>query len=563
MLKRYIKAITTLLMLAVLLTLALPLAASADSLYISSNLPSGYTASSGQTVTLSIQAGGGDGFLSFQWYSSAGKLPCTSNSISFVVTANDTIWCTVTSGYQTVESTHCNLYVSGGYSPTPTQVPSSYLNPAITPTAPTITTQPKSVAPMLGFANGSLSVGAAHNYAGLGLEIRYQWYVSSTNSMAYGTPIAGATSATYDLPAAQSPGKLFYSCGVYTTNGVSQSDIVYSNMVYAYYGGKVEIEVTKSPTGETVNAGGQATFTAQADNAETYQWRIVKNDGTGNFYTTNQLRSSFPGVDAIENVTSAGRQVLTLKNIPYEMNGMSVICVYYDTPQRLNFKITSSARITVNAPAPTPTPSPSASPYIPGATATVPPAVIKNTIAAPSITLQPEGAVIEEGNTTTLSVSAANGEGDNSQLRYQWYKNDKNSSANGTAIAGAQSATYTPEKISGSKYYYVGVWATDGSKTSKVVYSTPVAVTYTAAVSTPSPTPTPVVTFQPVNEKSLLSRLALPLIAMLIAAVIAIAAVIILKKMKQAEHEDYRRGNYGSKYDDDYEDYRDRRSGKK
>ena len=561
MLKRYIKTVMILLVLAVMLSL--PVAASAGTLYISPNFNSSYTATPNEVVTFSVQATGGDGALSFQWYHSAGALSgCTNSTLTFSATGNDTIWCVVSSGYQTAETIHCNLTVNG-LSPTPTKAPSSYLNPAITPTAPTITLQPKSAAPVLGYPNGSLTVGAAHNYAGLGLEIRYQWYVSSTNNMSYGTPITGATSATYNLPAAQSPGKLFYSCGVYTTNGVSESDMVFSNMVYAYYGGKVEIEITKSPTGETVNAGGQATFTAQADNADNYQWRIVKNDGTGNFYPANQVKNYYPGLDVIENVTSAGRQVLTLKNIPYEMNGMSVICVYYDSPQRLNFKITSSAKITVNAPAATPTPSPSASPYIPGATATISPATLKNIIATPSITLQPEGAVIEEGNTTTLSVTAANGEGDSSELRYQWYKNDKNSSANGTAIAGAQSATYTPEKISGSKYYYVGVWATDGSKTSKVVYSTPVAVTYTAAVSTPSPTPTPAVTVQPANEKSFLSRLILPLAAMLAAAAIAIAAVVILKKMKAAEQEDYRRGDYGSKYDDDYDNYSDRRSGRR
>ena len=182
------------------------------------------------------------------------------------------------------------------------------------------------------------------------------------------------------------------------------------------------------------------------------------------------------------------------------------------------------------------------------------------TILAPTISVQPEGAVVENGQAASLSVVAVDDNTGGTQLKYQWYKNDKNSNANGTAIAGAQSATYTPEALSGSKYYYVGVWATDGTKTSKVVYSSPVAVTYTASVTaSPSPSPTPTPAPSRDNDKSLLSQLALPLIAMLVAAAVGIGAFIVLKK-SNSDDNDYRgrgkgRRNYGSRYDDD--DYYD------
>ncbi|MDO4983729.1 MAG: leucine-rich repeat protein [Eubacteriales bacterium] len=80
-----------------------------STLIITKDLPASYTASENEIVTLSIEACGGNGTLSFQWYSSSGPLSCTSPEITFRLSAPEVLWCVVTIGEQTVESTHCQL----------------------------------------------------------------------------------------------------------------------------------------------------------------------------------------------------------------------------------------------------------------------------------------------------------------------------------------------------------------------------------------------------------------------------------------------------------------------
>ena len=558
--KRYIKYLCALLPAVLLLSLLLPLSASADyPLYITKNLPTAYTVKANEQVTLSVEASGGNGTLAFQWYSSRGPLGWTGNSITFTVATSDTLWCIVSSGDQYVVTNTCALNVVSNPTPTAAPTSSGYLNPNAPVTAPKISKQPSSVAVPLGQPGGTFSVVATNEWVNAGVELKYQWYSCPVEDMHYATPINGATSASYTVPVGYQEGKVFYLVEVKTYNGQKMSDPVYSNVVYAKYGAASILEVTKSPTSETVDEGGKATFIAHADGATSHQWRFLpKGYPSERFLTAQNLGASFPGV----NVIGADSDTLVLANIPAALNGTRIFCVYYENPK--SFVITNSATLNVKAkpvtsyaptvnPAGTGTNQPGGSTqtgttqggtYIPG----------NSVIVTPTITVQPEGAVLEEGKSTTLSVGATGDSTSGAQIKYQWYKSDKNST-NGTAIAGAQSAEYTPESISGSKYYYVGVWASDGTKNSKVVYSTPVAVTYTAAVSTPSPAPVPV-TPQPSrasSQRSLLSQLALPIIAMLVAVAVAIAAVIMLKKSGKRDEMEFRGRDYGSKYDD-YED---------
>ena len=163
----------------------------------------------------------------------------------------------------------------------------------------------------------------------------------------------------------------------------------------------------------------------------------------------------------------------------------------------------------------------------------------------PTIVTQPAGATLSEGQTTTLSVGAT-GAGDGTELKYQWYRNDTNSNANGTAIGGAQSATYVPDTISGSKYYYVGVWSTDGTHTSKVIYSSPVEVTYTSPVASPSPSP------EADKSSSVGSAIIGPVIAMVLAAAaIGVGVFFLLKNVGGKSKVSEKRA---SQYYDDYDD---------
>jgi hypothetical protein len=75
----------------------------------------------------------------------------------------------------------------------------------------TITTQPAANTTVTaGSITQSLSVVAASNP--VGMTILYQWYSNSTNANTGGTPISGATSATFNIPTTLTAGTYFYYC---------------------------------------------------------------------------------------------------------------------------------------------------------------------------------------------------------------------------------------------------------------------------------------------------------------------------------------------------------------
>lgn len=443
--------IAALMAAAMLLSLALSVsAAAAVPLQITRDLESEIEVTAGETVALSVEAVGGSGSISYQWYSSAGPLNCVAPTVSFTVSTDDVIYCVVRSGNQVVESTHCALRVSVPY------------DPGVKPTVPRISVQPLSINLKYG-QTGILSVKATCKNQAAGLGLVYQWYCSPVMDVRYASPISGATSPSYVVPASYTPSRLYYACKIYSTNGVDKSAEVFTNVATVYCG---ELAITKHPTGESVTAGGKATFIARADGAASFQWRIVRNDGSNGFFRADEAPMYISGLQVI----GADTDTLVLANIPESMNGMSIICVFYADAARTQFKITNSALLTVR-PKPTPTPVP----YVPKVTATPTAApAVRKTILAPSISLRPEINVSGDGNGVSLAVSAVDNNSGGTSLKYQWYRNTKNSNSGGTAISGARSASYIPADSFDGKYYYVSVWATDGTTTSKVAYSEPV-----------------------------------------------------------------------------------------
>ena len=80
--------------------------------------------------------------------------------------------------------------------------------------------------------------------------------------------------------------------------------------------------VTKNPTGEEVDEGGTATFIASAENYTEIIWRIVSND------TTNTVQAAdAPGYFGCQ-VYGLGTEVLTITNIPAEMDGWRVEAMF-------------------------------------------------------------------------------------------------------------------------------------------------------------------------------------------------------------------------------------------
>lgn len=237
----------------------------------------------------------------------------------------------------------------------------------------------------------------------------------------------------------------------------------------AYTGGKVV--VTKNPTGEKVEKGGSATFTAYASSGAAPVWRLVSSDTLETIYAAG-AGEYFNDVV----VTGAYSNRLTLQNIPESMNKWQVEAMFDDGFG--GYVFTAGAQITVvgsTANGTTTDKNPNGRAVAVGGNGNV-----------PSINGQPTGATLTSGKSTTLSVTA--GTNDGGKLRYQWYVAGNAELTDAQAIAGATSASYTPGELPGTRYYYCAVWSEKDGVKSETVNSEAVAVTYP---ETPTPTPTP------------------------------------------------------------------------
>lgn len=236
------------------------------------------------------------------------------------------------------------------------------------------------------------------------------------------------------------------------------------------------VYVTKSPTGETVDKGGSATFTAYASSGAAPTWRLVSSDTLETIYAAgaNQYFNDIK-------VTGAYSNRLTIENIPDSMNGWQVVAAFDDGLGGHVFS--AGARITVRGS----TANGTTTDKNPNGRSVA----IGGNGNAPSINGQPTGAELSSGKSTTLSVTA--GTNDGGKLQYQWYvyaEPKPGEEPDPKAIAGATSASYTPGEIPGTRYYYCEVWSEKNGVKSATVNSDVVAVTYTTA-ATPAPTPIP------------------------------------------------------------------------
>ena len=109
--------------------------------------------------------------------------------------------------------------------------------------------------------------------------------------------------------------------------------------------------VTKSPTGETVDAGGTAWFVANHRNAVWAAWHFVSPDAQTDL-DYKEAAERFTGLQ----IVNGDKGNLQLKNIPAELNGWKVYCEYSNNFGSVK---TDSALITVKG-APTPAATPAA-----------------------------------------------------------------------------------------------------------------------------------------------------------------------------------------------------------
>ena len=81
--------------------------------------------------------------------------------------------------------------------------------------------------------------------------------------------------------------------------------------------------ITKNPTGETVDIGGEAIFVAKYENALWAVWHFVSPDGSRDL-TYEEAKQEFPDLWIVDGMYS----IMTLRNIPAALNGWSVYCEF-------------------------------------------------------------------------------------------------------------------------------------------------------------------------------------------------------------------------------------------
>jgi len=198
--------------------------------------------------------------------------------------------------------------------------------------------------------------------------------------------------------------------------------------------------ITKQPTGETVTAGGTAIFVARAADTESILWYLADPLG-GEPMDVSEAGERFPGLL----VYGRESETLALSGIPEDMNGWQAECRFTGFTGAV--RVSDRATITVR----------------------------RGALAAPVLTLLPEGTELYAGESVTLSARAVAPDG--GEIRYQWYSTQEYNLATVRAIDGATESSYTPPNAEGTVWYCVGVKNVKGAEASSTAFSPLVSVT--------------------------------------------------------------------------------------
>ena len=447
------------------------------------SLGTSYCQNAGNVTSLSVVVSGGQGTNSYQWYSNAtnsntgGTLVTGANAISYLPPVANT---GTTYYYCEIIQSAANCSAN---SPT-AQI-------TVTP-APIFTTQPAVTQSVcVGGATTLLNVAYSN---GTGTAT-YQWYSNTTNSYAGGAAIAGQTSASYTPPSVSS-NTLYYYC-IVSFSAAGGCSMINSNIA--------EVVVLPDPTistqplttqticvGGTIPSSMNVAYTGGVG-TPTYQWfsapstsivgetnntftpSIFNTPGSFNYYATINLSGS--GCDAL---TSANATVIVVADPTVTAPIGSTYCQNAGNVTSLSVVVSDGqgtisyqwySNTTGDNTTGTPIAGATAISYTPPVTSTGityyycvitqsgancsvnSPAAQITVTPAPNFTTQPTNtqSVCVGGSPTQLSVAYSNGTGTAS---YQWYASITNTYADGTAIPGQTSSTFTPPTITSNTIYY-------------------------------------------------------------------------------------------------------------
>lgn len=140
----------------------------------------------------------GSGTISYQWFKSDNSEVSGATSETFSPTESGTYYCKATSGSTTIKTSKTVVTVNA-------------VSNDVTPSTLTIT-QPVGATYDYGVSEENVTaLSVTVEKTGIEGDITYQWYSNTTNSNTNGTPIDGATSASYK-PVVTTAGTTYYYC---------------------------------------------------------------------------------------------------------------------------------------------------------------------------------------------------------------------------------------------------------------------------------------------------------------------------------------------------------------
>jgi hypothetical protein len=280
-------------------------------------------------------------------------------------------------------------------------------------------------------ATQSVCVGSTLNalnvaYTGGTGTPSYQWFSSTTNTNSNGTPISGATNASY-TPGANAVGQVYYYC-VISFNALTSCSSISST--------PGQVNVIANPVFSVAPLSSQTI--CQGANPQVLSFTTTGGSGTATYQWYNVVNNNYTPIIGANGLTYTPSNSLPTGTYNY------------------------AVAMTQNA-------SGCNTGFSPNAQLVILPQPVVST---------PIGGVFCQGGTISqpLSVSVTGGNGSSS---YQWYQSTVNTNTGGTPIAGATSSSYTPSLVNfGTLYYYCTVTQNAGCAANSAVAT---------VVSNPSP----------------------------------------------------------------------------